>query len=82
LAERFYFDLTDGETTIRDDVGVAAIDLNDAMHQASEVMSQMQDDDEHEADAHKWMIVVRDAAGKAVTTMQVVPSDAANSKAS
>jgi hypothetical protein len=82
LAERFYFDLTDSSTTIRDETGVVAFDLNDALRQAAEVMAEMQNDDEHEADAHKWIIVVRDSAGKAVTTMPLVPPDAETAKAS
>lgn len=82
MAERFYFDLTDGATTISDDVGIMAINLSDAMRQASEVMAEMQNEDEHEDDAHKWMIVVRDSAGKEVTTMPIVLRDPAASKAS
>ncbi|ACL57944.1 DUF6894 family protein [Methylobacterium nodulans] len=31
MAQRFYFDLTDGLTTIRDDEGVEADDLADAL---------------------------------------------------
>lgn len=82
MAERFYFDLTDGVTTISDETGVVAVDPNDALRQADEVLAEMQDDEEHEDDAHKWMIVVRDSAGKAITTLPVVPRDPTASKAS
>jgi hypothetical protein len=82
LAERFYFDLTDGATTISDETGVMALDLNDALLQAKAVMVEMDELEEHEIDAHKWMIVVRDSAGTTITTMPVVPHDPAASKAS
>lgn len=82
MAERFYFDLTDGVTTIRDETGVVAVDLSDAVNQAMEVIAEMRDDDEHERDALRWMMVVCDSTGKTVTTMPVVPRDPAASKAS
>jgi microcompartment protein CcmK/EutM len=82
LAERFYFDLTDGVTTISDETGVMALDLSDALLQAKALMVEMDELEDHEVDAHKWMIVVRDSAGATITTIPLVPRDSAALKAS
>ena len=82
MSERFYFDLTNGLSTISDRVGVSAIDLNDAIHQAGEALAEMQEDNELANDADQWMMIIRNASGKTVRVLPVIPRDPAAAKAS
>ncbi|WP_264046166.1 DUF6894 family protein [Methylobacterium flocculans] len=82
MSERFYFDLTNGLSTIRDEVGVSAIDLDDAIHQAGEALAEMREDNELANDADQWMMIIRNASGKTVRVLPVIPRDPAAAMAS
>ena len=82
MSERFYFDLTNGLSTISDEVGVWAIDLDDAIHQAGEALAEMQEDNELANDADHWMMIIRNASGKTVRVLPVIPRDPAAALAS
>ena len=82
MSERFYFDLTNGLSTISDRVGVSAIDLDDAIHQAGEALAEMQEDNELANDADQWMMIIRNASGKTVRVLPMIPRDPAAASAS
>ena len=82
MSERFYFDLTNRLSTISDRVGVSAIDLDDAIHQAGEALAEMQEDNELANDADHWMMIIRNASGKTVRVLPVIPRDPAAALAS
>ena len=75
MSERFYFDLTNGLSTISDEVGVSAIDLDDALHQAHEALTEMREDNEFASDADQWTMIIRNASGKTVRVLPVIPRD-------
>lgn len=66
MGQRFYFDLTDGKSTIRDTKGAQAADLDEAIRDAQSVL-----DDEREASEGEWTLIIRDAAGEALVTLPV-----------
>ena len=82
MPERFYFDLANGLSTISDEVGVSATDLDDAIHQAGEALTEMREDNEFASDADQWMMVIRNASGKTVRVLPVIPRDPATALAS
>ncbi|WP_264045480.1 DUF6894 family protein [Methylobacterium flocculans] len=82
MSERFYFDLTNGLSTISDEVGVSAIDLDDAIRQAGEALAEMREDNELANDADQWMMIIRNASGKTVRVLPVIPRDPAAAMAS
>lgn len=73
MSERFYFDLINGLSTISNEVGVSTIDLDDAIHQAGEALAEMQEDSELANDADQWMMIIRNASGKTVRVLPVIP---------
>jgi hypothetical protein len=75
LAKRFFFDLTDGHSTIRDEDGVLAADFDEAITQARAVLDEMRADDEFLDGDEEWALVIRDAAGEVLMTLLVVPRD-------
>ena len=82
MSERFYFDLTNGLSTISDEVGVSAIDLDDAIHHAGEALAEMREDNELANDADQWIMIIRNASGKTVRVLPVIPRDPAAALAS
>ena len=82
MSERFYFDLTNGLSTISDEVGVSAMDLDDAIHQAGEALAEMREDNELANDADQWMMIIRNASGKTVRVLPAIPRDPAAALAS
>jgi hypothetical protein len=74
LAERFFFDLTDGPSTIHDEDGALATDLDEAIMQAEEVLTELRATGEL-SDAHyEWMMIIRGAGGGALMRLPVVPA--------
>jgi hypothetical protein len=73
LAERFFFDLTDGQSTIPDEGGVLAADVDEAIAQAEAVLGEMRADDELSDDDGAWAMIIRDAAGHLLMTLPIVP---------
>ncbi|MFE1599639.1 DUF6894 family protein [Methylobacterium sp. ID0610] len=59
VAQRFYFDLTDGFTTIRDEEGVEAEDLADALEQAEAALDEMGVAGELAGLEEGWRLVIR-----------------------
>lgn len=82
LAQRFHLDLTDGQTTILDEDGVLAPNLDAAIRQAEQVLAEMYHLKELSSIDLAWTLVIRDAAGNEVTSLPVVPRDPAVALAS
>ena len=74
---RYYFNLTDGETVIRDEEGVEASSLQAAVISAMEAVEELRAQDASNSDEWQgWKLEIVDAAGRAV---QSVPVDSSAS---
>ena len=60
---RFYFDVDNGRETVRDDEGVVADDLEQALADARSVISEMADELGATSLESLWSLVVRDETG-------------------
>jgi hypothetical protein len=74
LPSRFYFDLTNGQSNIRDAESVRLTDLAEAIREARSVLEEMRRSDELSEDEEGWFLIIRDAAGEALMTLPVVPA--------
>ncbi|MDN3627815.1 DUF6894 family protein [Methylobacterium isbiliense] len=59
MAQRFYFDLTDGNTIIRDEEGVEVDDAQAALEQAEAAVQEMRVDGELAGLKGSWKLLVR-----------------------
>ncbi|MEE7439157.1 DUF6894 family protein [Methylobacterium oryzae] len=66
MPSRFYFDIENGEETIRDAQGVEAADVAEALAEARSVIDEMAGELEVAGPAGAWTLVVRDASGAEV----------------
>ncbi|WP_203236438.1 DUF6894 family protein [Methylobacterium crusticola] len=71
MAQRFYFDLGNERTTIRDDVGSRADDLDDAVEQAQAVVEEMRRSGELASFLGDWWLTIRIADGSVLATIPV-----------
>ncbi len=71
MARRFYFDLTNGSETIRDERGVEAGDLIEAVNEAQAVLSEMSRNDELSGSGAGWQLLIREASGPILQTLPV-----------
>jgi hypothetical protein len=71
---RYYFNLTDGETMIRDEEGVEASSIQAAVMSAVEAVEELRAQDLSSSDEWQgWRLEIVDASGQAV---QAIPLDA------
>jgi hypothetical protein len=71
---RYYFNLTDGDTMIRDEEGITASSLQAAVVSAMEAVEELRAQDPLNSDEWQgWQLEIVDASGQAV---QVIPLDA------
>jgi hypothetical protein len=71
---RYHFNLTDGETMIRDEEGIVACSLQAAVVSALEAVEELRaQDPSHSDEWQGWRLEIVDAAGQAV---QTIPLDA------
>ena len=71
---RYYFNLTNGETMIRDEAGIVASSVQAAVVSAMEAVEELRAQDPSHADEWQgWRLEIVDASGQAV---QAVPLDA------
>ncbi|MFC5085384.1 DUF6894 family protein [Microvirga arabica] len=71
---RYYFNLTDGETMIRDEEGIEASSIQAAMISALEAAEELRAQDPSNSDEWQgWRLEIVDASGQAV---QTIPLDA------
>ncbi|WP_132253352.1 DUF6894 family protein [Methylobacterium segetis] len=71
MVRRFYFDLTDGRTTLFDTEGVLAADLNEAIVEALEGLREMRASGEIDEMGDNWKLVIRDENGSTRRTFSV-----------
>ncbi|MER2268390.1 DUF6894 family protein [Methylobacterium oxalidis] len=71
MLRRFYFDLTDGQTTLSDTEGVLAADLNEAIIEALEGLREMRSSGELDELGDNWKLIIRDENGTARKTFTV-----------
>ncbi|MDP4006257.1 hypothetical protein [Methylobacterium sp. NEAU K] len=63
MATRFYFELANAETMIRDPEGVEAANLEEALQEARSVIAEMADEIAEDHREKPWTLLVRDSAG-------------------
>lgn len=71
MTSRFYFDLTNGLDTFRDDDGVEANDLDDATRQTQTVLDEIRDDGNASAFEEGWHLIIRDESGATLKALPV-----------
>lgn len=71
MPERFYFDVEDGQDTIRDAEGVEAGSLDEALAEARSVIHEMADEVCGADPGRCWTLVVRDASGHPVCRLPI-----------
>lgn len=71
MLRRFYFDVDNGRETIRDDEGVEAADLEQALTDARGVIGEMADDLGTTDLNNPWTLVVRDEMGSTVAHVPI-----------
>ena len=60
VSKRFYFDLTNGRTTLRDETGVEAASPEEALEQAWAAIDEMRDNGELDDLGRGWQLIIRD----------------------
>jgi hypothetical protein len=74
VAARYYFNLTNGETMIRDEEGIEAFSIQAAVVSAMEAVEELRAQDPSNSDEWQgWRLEIVDASGQAV---QAIPLDA------
>ncbi|MHB2211314.1 DUF6894 family protein [Methylobacterium sp. CM6257] len=68
---RFYFDIENGKETIRDEQGVEAESLAEALDEARSVIEEMASDLAASELSGAWTLVVRDATGTLVGRLPI-----------
>ena len=68
LTQRIFFDLTDGQTTLCDEVGVEVRDLDEALQQARLAVAELLSSGELGSNAN-WRMIVRDGNRTVLTTL-------------
>ncbi|GJD51233.1 hypothetical protein OPKNFCMD_3985 [Methylobacterium crusticola] len=71
MTRRFYFDLFNDSTVIRDEEGVEVDDLDEALKQAWFTIEEMRESGELETLAGDWQFAVRDAVGTVLKILSV-----------
>ncbi|WP_244627746.1 DUF6894 family protein [Microvirga tunisiensis] len=73
-AARYYFNLTNGETMIRDEEGIVASSIRAAVVSAMEAVEELRAHDPSNSDEWQgWRLEIVDASGQAI---QAIPLDA------
>lgn len=73
MLQRFYFDLKEGFSFIRDHEGVEARSLEQAIKEARVVIEEMRDSGGLCEAEKGWVLVIRDGAGDTLMTLPVNP---------
>jgi hypothetical protein len=73
VAERFYFDIENGEGSIRDEEGVEAASVEQALDEARSVIREMAAELTAANPDETWTLIVRDASGSLVGRLPIRP---------
>jgi hypothetical protein len=74
VSARYYFNITDGDTMIRDEEGIEASSIQAAVISAMEAVEELRAQDPLNSDEWQgWWLEIVDVSGRAV---QVIPLDA------
>lgn len=71
MTKRFYFDVEDGQETVRDEEGVGANDLDQALADARSVIREMADELATKGLSGAAVLVIRDETGAAVARLPI-----------
>ena len=71
MPERFYFDIVSGDESIRDEDGVEAPSLEEALDEARGVIREMADELAAADPGESWTMIVRDASGALVARLPI-----------
>ena len=72
MYSRFYFNLTNGEDVICDDVGTLVSDIYAALTYALEVLEELRTEDPSaEADWRAWRVEITDHAGQVLESLSL-----------
>ncbi|MEE7450242.1 hypothetical protein MRF4_21925 [Methylobacterium radiotolerans] len=71
VPRRLYFDIEHGHEIIKDEVGIEATSLDQALDDARSVIRDMVEDLADEGYAEDWVLVVRDARGASVARLPI-----------
>ena len=82
MTSRFYFDLTNGLDSFRDDDGVDANDLDDATRQTQIVLDEMRDDGNASTLEDGWHLIIRDESGATLKTLPVTEAPSGTARES
>ena len=69
MGRRFYFDLTNGEDLIRDDDGVDASGLDEAIKEAQAALDEMRGSHSADMPGAGWKLIIRDEDGAIQKTL-------------
>ena len=69
MVQRFYFDLTNGEDLIRDDEGVDASGLVEAVKEAQSALDELRGGYQPDMPGAGWHLIIRDEAGATLKTL-------------
>ena len=69
MSQRFHFDLTNGEETIRDAEGVESSGPDEAIEEAQAVLDEMCSGEGAEMRGAGWQLVIRDKDGATLKTL-------------
>ena len=72
MGRRFYFDLTNGQDLIRDDEGVVATNLGEAVKEAQAALDDMRGRHPGDFPGTGWELIIRDEDG---ATLKTLPLD-------
>lgn len=72
MAQRFYFDITNGSVTIRDEKGVDAKDIHHAAVEAQVALEEMRDNMEPSSTREGWQMTIRGEAGLTLKTLPIL----------
>lgn len=73
MVQRYYLDLTDGRTIIRDAVGVEADGPTELAEEASHALAELRHEGDLAGVEATWRMLVRDAHGRLVRVLPIAP---------
>jgi hypothetical protein len=71
MSARFFFDLVCGDEVIRDEEGVEARDLDQALTEARSTVAEMADEVAEDSSGQPWVLIVRDDTGALVGRLPI-----------